>query len=225
LPKNASIKYLIVPVIAVALTIFTYSYMSAGALLFGSSFLPSLSGHVEANKAGSLFYQSLAEDSSIHQIIEYPAIVQDKFNPYPSYQHIHRKKLLYGYIQSHALKRQWTVPDVIRSNIWVLDVILSRLENNKINFSKIRHLLGNTVDLYDFAAIEKTRADYLILHKDIGREISINTHHEYSPDSPEGRMLSHAVRSVKHLAVHFSHYACKPVYEDKWITVFQLKQV
>ena len=150
-------------------------YIQSGRLLFGNFFnsIQSSSASLNTIQDSNIpeFYKNLSKEKGEFSIIEYPVTVQDRYNPFPYYQSFHRKKILNGYFLSHALKKQWKIKDILASNVWLVEIIMSRLENNKLNLSKLIDLFSNFIDLYDINALRNSGARYIILHKNIKDEI------------------------------------------------------
>jgi peptidoglycan/xylan/chitin deacetylase (PgdA/CDA1 family) len=169
------------------------------------------------------FYEIISNEKPSIKLLEYPSSIQSEFNPYQYYQSFHGKRVMYGYIQSHALKKQWNIKDIFKSDIWLLDVILSRLENNKINFSRLRHFLGNTQDMYDINKIKDSKISYIILHNNLGQEITKLLKKPIDLRNPyNARMIKHAQREAKHLYFFYRYYFGEPIVDDEMITVFKV---
>ncbi|HDH05285.1 MAG TPA: hypothetical protein ENH01_06175 [Nitrospirae bacterium] len=160
-------------------------------------------------------------------IVEYPVIAQDRYNPFPYYQSFHRKKILNGYFLSHALKKQWKTRDILASDVWLVEIIMSRIENNKLNFSRLVNLSGNFIDLYDINALRSSGAKYIILHKNIGDEImSVKDDPRVYKDFMKGtnsrEILRHIGRFSSHFNEYFRRYFGEPVYENDLLIVFRI---
>ncbi len=173
------------------------------------------------------FYRNLSEEKDNFSIIEYPAIMQDHYNPFPHYQSVHKKEILNGYYFSHALKKQWTFKKMLNTKMWPLEILSSRLEIKKIYFNFIIDLFTNGIDLYDINSIRNSRAKYIILHKNIKDEISA-VKGDSRPDKDLMRTdLLEILEHVRRVSFHFKNYYQRhfgePFYEDELLVVFQVK--
>jgi hypothetical protein len=174
----------------------------------------------------SEFYKKLSKEKGEFSIIEYPVIVQNSYNPFPYYQSLHQKKVLNGYFLSRALKKQWGIRDILDADIWLAEIILSRLENNKIDISKITDLFTNIIYLYDISAIRNSRAKYIILHKHIMEEIiniqkDLKNNTDFIKD-PDSNISRHVYNFSRHFKNYYYRYFGKPVFEDQWLIIFQI---
>ena len=211
--------------------IFSVLYMYSGQFLFGNIiYTIQSSDHLSDITQGHdipEFYSRLSKESGNFSIIEYPTIIQDRFNPLYQYQALHGKKILHGYFQSHALKKEWKIPEVIKNNVLLAEVIFSRLESKKLNLSGIVNLLPGVIDLYDIPSLKKSGAKYIILHKNIKDEIialknSPDLTNELAKGNNDKKIWQHSTRSALHLKSYYSRYLRKPVYEDDVLIVVEI---
>ena len=197
--------------------------MYSGQLLFGN-FIHSiqsyanLSDKIQGNDIPE-FYSRLSKEEGDFSIIEYPTIIQDRFNPLYQYQAVHGKKMLHGYFQSHALKKEWGIPEVIKNNVLLAEVVFSRLESKKLNLSGIARLLPGFIDLYDIPSLKRSGAKYIIIHKNIKQEVIALKNdpvltNEITKGNNDKKIWQHTTRSALHLKSYLSRYFGKPIYED-----------
>ncbi len=147
----------------------------------------------------SAFYRGLPQRT--RRLIEYPMMLGDHFNYYYFYQHYHGKQIIIGYtdiVGIMPLNRDCIYPDY-----FVNHVIRAVDDRRGIRF-------GNMVDILDAEAVRRSRADYLICHKDLlgeflpGIRLSAKT---LTPGLKE---------CVEQSTKHFG----PPVFEDETIVVF-----
>lgn len=212
-----------------AITVYIYS----GKLLFGNIIhttqTNTLSDKMQNHNIPE-FYRTLSKGKGNFSIIEYPAIVQDRFNPFPYYQSYHQKKILNGYFLSHALKKQWKIKNIFETNVWPVEIILSSLENNKINLSKVINIFPDFVDLHNIHSIRNSGAKYIILHKIIKDEIiAVKNDPQVHGDVMKGadsiKIWRHVYRFSFHLKEYYRRYFGEPVYENNLLIVFKVDQL
>ena len=206
-------------------------YIYSGGLLFGNIIHSALSSYSLPDKIQYRnipgFYKALLKEKGDFSIIEYPAIIQDRYNPLPYYQSFHQKKILNGYFLSHALKKQLETRDILASNVWLVEIIMSRLENNKLNFSKIIDLFSNFIDLYDIDALRNSGARYIILHKNIKDEIMAVkddplVYEDFMKGSGSQKIQRHIGKFSSNFNKYFKRYFGEPVYENNLLIVFRI---
>lgn len=210
---------------------FAFLLLSAGPLLsrnsntteryklsYGS--LDKNSYHMQSSNIHG-FYKRLSEEKGEFSVIEYPMIVPDHYNIYPDYQSLHKKEILIGYFYSHALKKQWHVKNESDTDIWPLEVILGNLDNKKINLANM-----NIIDLYDINSLRSSKAKYIILHKHLVEEIisvqkGLQNYNDLTIES-DSLIFRHIYNFSLHFKKYYQRYFGKPVFEDKWLIVFQI---
>ena len=220
--NKSVILILIALVFCTGMAVILNSY--AGHLLLGS---PGTAHFPLTDKSYPEFYRALSKEEGDFKIIEYPVIIQDRFNPFPDYQYYHKKKILNGYFQSHALKKQWALKDIQHANLWPLEVIASKLENNKINFSRLLNMFHNFIDLYNIPSIKNSGAKYLIIHKHIITEINavkdINgAFGDMLKNDINLKALKQTYNFTLHFKAYYKQYFGSPVYQDSQIIVFEI---
>ncbi|MEE9118011.1 MAG: hypothetical protein V3U02_05395 [Calditrichia bacterium] len=214
------------------IAIFFFIFTTSGWLLFGNIINSAKSSYFPSEKTIDQripeFYRTLKKEKENFSIIEYPVIIQDRYNPIYYYQSYHRKKILKGYFLSHALKKQWRIRHKGNVSIWPVEIMLSLLENNKINFSKIINLFHDFIDLYDIPSIRNSGAKYIILHKNIKDEsLAVkDSNRDYSEiiKRPENQVIwNHIYNFSSHFKEFYKRYFGEPLYENYFLIVFQIK--
>jgi uncharacterized protein with HEPN domain len=121
------------------------------------------------------FYYRLAERSDVKTVIEYPMEIVGDFNFHYYYQHFHKKDVIVGYA-ANLDTSQYSVSakffeagyDSFLVSGWYVDHILSRMPDaGKFKFR-------NLIDMTNIAAIRRSGADYIILHKNLKAELDPN---------------------------------------------------
>ena len=146
----------------------------------------------------SPFYQRLADDAKSESIIEYPMLIGDKFVPYPVYQALHRKRVLGGYRVTRRPPDRREADFLFATDAVGVAFHAFRRERS-VSFS-------NYVNLDDRESIVNSKADYLIVHLDLIREIG------GAMGSPSG---------AESLAAFWKRRLGQPYYEDRLILVFE----
>jgi hypothetical protein len=168
------------------------------------------------------FYHWLGGQSNCAAIIEYPFDTCDYNDLFYYYQHFHHQRVLAGYCLKASMlgyrvsrsPEQAAAP--IRTGKLCADDILSRVADpTKIAFR-------NMIDVLNEAALWKSGADFLILHKYF-MVLQI------MPGGGDGTFLFGSIpviyRSVDLLKSRFKATLGTPVYEDAEIVCFQIKRV
>lgn len=171
------------------------------------------------------FYKMLSKEKGNFSIIEYPAIVQDRYNPVPYYQSFHEKNVLRGYFFSHALKKQFKIKNMLNNKIWPLETIFSRLEIKKTYFTFIMNFFPDIIDLYDINSIRNSGAKYIILHKQMKDEVLAVTEDPQFKEkfaNVTQNIWEQFYRSSLHFKGYYQRYMGDPVFEDKLLVVFKI---
>jgi uncharacterized membrane protein len=169
----------------------------------------------------SPFYRWLGGQSNIEAVIEYPFDICDYNDLFYYYQHFHKKRVIAGYCTDPMLLgyRIAPSPDQGKSpfSIGMLstDAILSRVADpTKLTFH-------NMVDVSDAAALLRSQADIIVLHKYI-MALKI------MPNGVDATAAYGSIqvyyRSVELLKVRFKEIFGPPAYEDGQIICFYVKQ-
>lgn len=213
------------------IAIFFFIFTTSGWLLFGNIINSAKSSYFPSEKTIDQripeFYRTLKKEKENFSIIEYPVIIQDRYNPIYYYQSYHRKKILKGYFLSHALKKQWRIRHKGNVSIWPVEIMLSLLENNKINFSKIINLFHDFIDLYDIPSIRNSGAKYIILHKNIKDEFGAlnddsQVYGDLLKDEDNRNILKHIDKFSFHFKAYYKRYFGEPHYENNFLVVFRI---
>lgn len=211
-------------------------YVYAGNLVFGNNSYsaPSRYSTLDATQNSNIpeFYESLSKEKGEFSIIEYPAIVQDRYNPFPYYQSFHKRKYLNGYFHSHVLKKQWGIKNIFDSPVYPVEIILSRfvilgrLVDNKIDLTNIIDLFSGMIDLYDIRALRNSGARYILLHKHIMEEIIIVQNKLQNNNDlvneQDSEIAKHVYNYSLHLKKYYKKYFGQPVHENTSLIVFQI---
>lgn len=149
----------------------------------------------------SSFYRGLPPRT--RRLIEYPMMLGDHYNYYYFYQHHHGKQIVIGYtdlVDVMPLNRDCVYPE-----FFVNHVIRAVDDRCSIRFR-------NMVDILDIEAVRRSKADYLICHKDLLREF-------LSEIQPSAKTLLPGLKEcVEQSTNHFG----PPVFEDETIVVFDV---
>jgi hypothetical protein len=168
------------------------------------------------------FYNWLAGQSNIAAVIEYPFEICDYNDLFYYYQHFHRKRVIAGYCLDAALfgyrsprsQGQTEAPPII-GRLSADDVLARVADSSKLSFR-------NMVDILDAAALPRSGADYLILHKYV---MALRI----MPGAGDAPLAFGSIpvyyRSVVLLSGRFKATLGMPVYEDAQIVCFQVKPV
>jgi hypothetical protein len=153
----------------------------------------------------SLFYKRLANQQAVQKIIEYPMLLGNHFNLLYYYQRFHRKNILAGYTLS--IKDPPNEKAVGVSGDMIIDQVLSQVKDpGKLKFK-------NMVNILDMAAVKKSRADMLVLHKNPFAEIfGMNFDHNEN-ELPIVSAISQ---------VYYSLFG-PPVFEDNHLIVYSIR--
>jgi hypothetical protein len=172
------------------------------------------------------FYYWLQKQADIGSIIEYPFDVCDYNDLFYYYQHFHKKNIIAGYCSDKKLLgyKFPTVPADESFTIGILDAdqILSRVaDQTKLNFH-------NMVDVTSPAAILRSKAGILILHKYIMAP-------KFTSDASGKGLMRDEITGLSYeiIPVHYNSTAAlkvgfekefgRPVYEDDQIVCFRIK--
>jgi hypothetical protein len=150
------------------------------------------------------FYHWLSEQRDVTAVIEYPMMLGNHFNLYYYYQHFHGKRVIAGYWT--RLKGEDVLSDDFAYGDFYIDHILFKASDKKML------KFGNMVDLMDVRAIEKSGAQYIILHKNLMSEMF--------PDNP--RDNDHTYDVAVFLSRYYREFWGPPVFEDEKIVVFNV---
>jgi hypothetical protein len=148
----------------------------------------------------SPFYEQLAGDIAANTIIEFPMLVGDKFIPYPVYQAVHGKRVLGGYQKVGVPSRRQGAGYLYGTD--PVGVVFDAVRSNRMVS------LRNYVDVDDSDSIERSEADYLVIHLDLDRELSGMTALPADGQS---------------LAALWKRRLGRPFYEDRLVLVFDLR--
>ncbi len=164
-------------------------------------------GYMINENTTSSFYKGLANQPNIKKIIEYPMLLSSTLNPFYYYQRFHGKKVAVGY--TLAIKGPQIEPSAIIHCDMMMDHVLSQVKDpGQLKFQ-------NMVDILDMTAINNSRAELAIFHKNpileiLGPETG-NTGSQY-PGLPLISAVSEAYRK----------FFGKPIFEDRHIVVFKI---
>jgi uncharacterized membrane protein len=166
------------------------------------------------------FYNWLRGQSNVAAIVEYPFDICDFNNLFYYYQHFHQKRVLAGYcgdpkLVGNTVSAPPSERDRFTVGILDADEILSAVADpTKLAFR-------NMVDVADTAALVRSPADFLILHKYIMALKMISN--EPAGTQAYGSILVH-YQSVDRLQVRFKECWGAPVYEDPQIVCFRIRR-
>ena len=110
------------------------------------------------------FYLQVASDDSVRAIVEYPMPIEDHYNIHYYYQHFHRKRIYVGYVlgePSYPTLPGQACPPIGPIGDYLVDAD-GRQQDMKFT---------NLIDIKDPAAIRRTGASYLVVHKNYFAEI------------------------------------------------------
>lgn len=162
--------------------------------------------HLEIDLFGppnmSPFYRKMPQ--RIKRLIEYPMMLGDHYNLYYYYQHYHGKQIVIGY--TNIVKDMPMHRDGVSAEFYVNHVIRAMDDKRAIKFR-------NMVDILNAEAVRKTRADYLICHKNLHKEFLTGEQRSFSNPMVQGLQ-----ECIKYSVTNFG----SPVFEDENIVVFGL---
>jgi hypothetical protein len=152
----------------------------------------------------SVFYKTLANQSDVEKIIEYPVQLGNGFNLLYYYQRFHRKKVAEGY--TLAIK---DFPNSVAGiyGDMIPDMILGQLvDPDQLKFK-------NMVNILDMAAIKNSRADLVILHKNPESEIL----------EPHTGSDVKEIRLITDIDQVYRESFGQPIFEDRYLLVFKVR--
>jgi hypothetical protein len=165
------------------------------------------------------FYNWLRGQSNIAAIIEYPFDVCDYNDLFYYYQHFHQKRVLAGFCRDATLLGYRLAPspgepaDRVQAGRLCADDVLSRVADPaKLAFR-------NMIDVLDSAAISRSGAGFLVLHK---YEMALRILHNGGDAAPAYGSVPVFYRSVFLLADRFKATYGMPVYEDAELVCFKI---
>ena len=167
--------------------------------LYRSCFLPQSVSSAQPRM--SAFYRNLPPRTQ--RLIEYPMMLGDHYNYYYFYQHHHGKQIVIGYMD---------IVDDMPPNREGVDAELLVDHVIRAAHDKRSSRFGNMVDILDVEAVWRSRADYLICHK--------NLFAEFLPGArlPDRIPVSGIKECIKQSTKHFG----PPVFEDETVVVFNV---
>jgi hypothetical protein len=149
----------------------------------------------------SSFYRDLPPRT--RRLIEYPMMLGDHYNYYYLYQHRHGKQIVIGYtdiVDDMPVDR-----DGVVAEHFVNHVIRAVDDRRRLRFR-------NMVDIVDVDAVRRSRADYLICHRDLVGEFLPGAQPPVRTATP----------GIKECVEQSAHHFGPPVFEDETIVVFGL---
>jgi hypothetical protein len=167
------------------------------------------------------FYNWLRAQPDAAAIVEYPFDVCDYNNILYYYQHFHQKRVLAGYCPDPALvtftlgvpPEQLATP--IQVGMLSVDQILSKAPDPK------RFAFRNMVDVSDAAALVRSRADFLVMHKSIMALKLVS-------ETTDAASIYDRVRvdygSVSNLQARCREVFGTAVYDDAQLVCFQIRR-
>jgi hypothetical protein len=198
---------------------FQYSYKrstweSSGAVTVYPAF------RVEQNQIPA-FYRWLGGQSNVAAVIEYPFDICDYNDLFYYYQHFHHKRVLAGYCRDVTLLGYGFPPSgdpaapPAQAGMLCADDILARVADPaKLAFR-------NMVDILNAAALSRSGADILVLHKYI---MALKIMPKGNGAAPAYGSIPAFYRSVDVLVGRFKGTLGKPVYEDGEIVCFPIQR-
>jgi hypothetical protein len=168
------------------------------------------------------FYHWLGGQSNRAAIIEYPLDTCNYNDLFYYYQHFHHQRVLVGYCRNAAmlgckvpLLQGQSASQFTLGKLCADDILSTVADPTKLAFR-------NMIDMSDDAALLRSGADFLILHKFV-MVLKI------TPHGGEGPFVFSSIpifyRSVELLMMRFKETLGPPVYEDAEIVCFQIKRV
>lgn len=150
----------------------------------------------------SPFYRSMPTGTK--RIIEYPMMLGDHYNLYYYYQHYHGKQIVIGY--TNILKDMPIHRDGVSAEFLINHIIHAVDDKRAIRFRTM-------VNILDAESVKRSRADFLICHKNMYKEFLPGENHALSDTSVPG---------LKDCIDYSQHHFGPPVFEDENIVVFGL---
>jgi hypothetical protein len=168
---------------------------------------PRLRAAEGSHKRLSRFYVELAREQDTAPLVEAPQVVWWSATIYHLYQRLHQRRVLIGHLPETLLVNQRVAHDGLR--------------------------LRNWVDIADLAEVRASGARYVVIHKDLAREVATVryafAHGDQDLPASSGslRVLEQRfgarARAFAARAVDlYRRRVGSPVYEDDWVAVFDV---
>jgi len=157
-----------------------------------------------------LFYRRLSQDLNKYIIIEYPMDIADASNLLYYYQHIHKKRIMAGYVLQSVVAGYIEMHGIPTTTLtrFTYEYIDERLENvdsKKLNFR-------NMINMVNIDAIKASQARYIVLHKDV--------QHVQNDSSTDATVMVY--KPILYLQELYQKFWGIPVFEDRNIIVFKI---
>ena len=153
----------------------------------------------------SVFYKTLADQPNVKKIIEYPMQLGNHFNLFYYYQRFHRKDVAVGYTRSIKDPMNMATGGVLGGMI--ADQVLSQVKDpGQLKFK-------NMLDILDMAAVEHSRADLVVFHKNPLIEM-------FGTDTGND---DSEIPIVTALSRVYLQLFGQPVFEDRYLIVFKIR--
>jgi len=154
------------------------------------------------------FYQRFLNKPDTNTIIEYPMMLGDNRNLYYYYQHFHKKTVIVGYFTE--LDIQETESEGVIYNNMKVDEVLSRVtDTSKLKFR-------NMVDMLNIEDLRRSRAQYIILHKNLMAEMFAHLIRDLD------QVRAQVYTPVIHLDSTYRQFFGPPALEDYNLIVFKI---
>jgi len=153
----------------------------------------------------SVFYKTLAGQTAVKKIIEYPMLLGNHYNLFYYYQRFHKKNVAVGYTRS--IKNSSGAPTGYVSGNMIADQVLNQVKDSgQLKFQ-------NLVDIRDIAAVKKSRADLVVFHKNPFSEM-------FEPKTGnEGSEMS----LISNISQIYRKLYGRPIFEDRHLIVFKVR--
>jgi hypothetical protein len=160
-----------------------------------------------------IFYEHLANDSSVQSVIEYPVLIADHVNKHYFYQHYHKKRIISGYIIPINKKRDYIklddIPENIDDGFADADVLIYVSDETLLKFT-------NMLNILDFNKLKESDARYVILHQNAFSEV-------FLPKKIRKNIMSDKV--VEDIVLYYKQNSWQPVFYDQDIVVFDINNL
>ncbi len=175
-------------------------------------------GFVMQQKDLSGFYHWLLKQPRGTAVVEYPMDMTDHNNLLYYYQHFHKKRVLAGYITNPDIQG-YGVPEGESAAVFdaaSIDYPMTGVRD------KDRLKFKNMIDVMNIEALERSGADYIVLHKKV-RAVAVVPVSETNRAPVYLSSVDLVYMPVIYLDRMYRGIFGLPVFEDQQLTVFQIK--
>jgi hypothetical protein len=168
------------------------------------------------------FYNWLGGQSNITAIVEYPFDICDYNDLFYYYQHFHHKRVVAGYCsEAKLLGYEWPAsPGQAEAPFAIGGICADEVLSPVADATK--RAFHNMIDVVDTAALLRSGADFLVLHKYV---MALKITQNGVDAAPVYGLIRVHFLSVDRLMLRFKAAFGTPVYEDAALVCFPIKRV